>query len=308
MSTTWGWETTTDEVLAGVDLRGQVAVVTGATTGLGRETARALAAHGAHVVCTGRTQAKADAAVASLGSGSGSGSGPVSGEGIALELDSLDSIRAATDLISERHPRIDILIANAGVMACPLGRTAEGFELQFGTNHLGHFLFTGRLLPALSAAPAARIVNLSSGGHRITGIDWEDPNFEHRSYDKWQAYGQSKTANVLHALELQHRYGPRGILALSVHPGVIGTDLARHLSAEDMAGLQRSTEVATRRKSIPAGAATSVWAATAPELAEHGGAYLEDCGIGSPAPYAVDPVAAARLWALSEDLVGEHID
>jgi NAD(P)-dependent dehydrogenase (short-subunit alcohol dehydrogenase family) len=240
--------------------------------------------------------------VAGLESGSGSG------EGVALELDSLDSIRAATDVISARHPRIDILIANAGVMACPLGRTAQGFELQFGTNHLGHFLFTGRLLPALSAAPAARIVNLSSGGHRITGIDWEDPNFEHRSYDKWQAYGQSKTANVLHALELQHRYGVSGIVALSVHPGVIGTDLSRHLSAEDMKALrQRSTEVVTRRKSIPAGAATSVWAATAPELAEHGGAYLEDCGIGSPAPYAVDPVAAARLWALSEDLVGERI-
>ena len=302
----WGWETTTDEVLAGFDLADKVAVVTGSTTGLGRETARALGAHGAHVICTGRTQDKADETVAGLGDAlSGA---PISAEGVALQLDSLHSVRSATDVILERHPRIDILVANAGVMACPLGRTIEGFELQFGTNHLGHFLFTGRLLPALVAAPSPRIVNLSSGGHRIAGIDWDDPNFHERPYEKWQAYGQSKTANILHALELQHRYARAGLLALSVHPGVIGTDLSRHLSREDLEGLRsRSTEVATRRKSIPAGAATSVWAATAPELADRGGSYLEDCGIGTPADYAVDPASASRLWDLSEELVGESI-
>jgi len=300
----WGWETTTDEVLAGVDLAGQVAVVTGSTTGLGRETARALGAHGAHVICTGRTRHKAEETVAGLGDTLSGTS--ISAEGVALELDSLDSVRAATDVILGRHPRIDILIANAGVMACPLARTSDGFELQFGTNHLGHFLFTGRLLPAL--VPGSRIVNLSSGGHRIAGIDWDDPNFNERPYEKWQAYGQSKTANILHAVELQRRYAQQGVLALSVHPGVIGTDLSRHLSRDDLVGLrQRSTEVATRRKSIPAGAATSVWAATDPQLADKGGSYLEDCGIGTPADYAVDPAAARRLWDLSEELVGERV-
>jgi NAD(P)-dependent dehydrogenase (short-subunit alcohol dehydrogenase family) len=300
MTVPWGWATTTDEVLTGVSLDGKVAVVTGATTGLGRETARALAAHGARVVITGRTREKAGESLAGLGDG-------ISGEAVGLELGSLDSVLAATDEILERHPRIDILIANAGIMACPLGRTAEGFELQFGTNHLGHFLFTGRLLPAVIAA-RGRIVNLSSGGHRISGIHWDDPNYRERRYEKWEAYGQSKTANILHALELQRRLGANGVLAFSVHPGVIGTELSRHLSGDDLRALRdRSREVANRRKPVEAGAATSVWAATAPELAGHGGSYLEDCGIATPAAHAADPDSATRLWALSEELVGETI-
>lgn len=298
----WDWQTTTDEVLEGVDLSGKVVVVTGATTGLGLETTRALVAHGAHVVATGRTEAKAADALATAGL-------TESVEPVALELDSLSSVRSATSTILGRYPVIDVVIANAGVMACPQGRTTEGFERQFGTNHLGHFLFTGTLAPAVAAAEGGRIVNLSSGGHRRAGILWDDPNYDRRPYDKWEAYGQSKSANVLHALALQRRLGGQGVLAFSVHPGVIATDLSRHLDVDDLRQLRaRSTEVATRRKSVAAGAATSVWAATAPELAGHGGAYLEDCGVGQASSHATAAEDAERLWVLSEELVGETVD
>ncbi len=325
----FGADTTTEEVLAGVDLTGRIAVVTGAASGLGQETARALAAHGATVVLAGRDVAKLDEARAAIAA-------EVDGARLdtaVVDLASLASVRAAAADLSARFERIDLLICNAGVMACPLARTAEGFEMQFGTNHLGHFLLTNLLVDRLLAAPAPRVVALSSAGHRESPIRWDDPNFEHTEYHNWLAYGQSKTANALFALELDRRYRDRGLHAYSVHPGVIPTPLARHLTAEDIEWLSSRARNARRPaesdasggapsggggmrfKSVEAGAATTVWAATAPELDDHGGAYLADCqvapllsdehqGANALAPYACDPDEAARLWTLSEELVG----
>jgi NAD(P)-dependent dehydrogenase (short-subunit alcohol dehydrogenase family) len=214
------------------------------------------------------------------------------------------------------HDRVDVLINNAGVMATPFGRTVDGFELQFGTNHLGHFLTTNLLWPALDAAPAPRVVNLSSAGHHLSDVLWDDPNFEHRDYDRWVSYGQSKTANVLFAVELERRLAASGGHAYSVHPGMIATNLGRHLDHDAITDLMErrakrdgvSNEESAASASfrpVEIGAATSVWAATAPELAEHGGAYLEECRVSASAPYASDPDAARRLWALSEQLVDE---
>ncbi len=197
-------------------------------------------------------------------------------------------------------------------MATPFGRTEDGFELQLATNHLGHFLLTCLLAPALRAAAPARVVNLSSGGHMISDIDWEDANFEPRGYDGWSPYGQSKTANVLFTIELERRLGGRGVHAYAVHPGMVRTDLGRHLTKADSAALKAMAKDALEGrgfpsfKTIPEGAATSVWAATALELAERGGTYLADCAISDEhAPWAMNPEAARRLWALSEQLVGE---
>jgi NAD(P)-dependent dehydrogenase (short-subunit alcohol dehydrogenase family) len=302
-----GAKLTSDDVLRGVGLGGKVAVVTGASGGLGLETARALAAAGATVVLAARDAAKTAAAIETIRT-------QVPGarvEGRSLDLASLASVRAAARELIAAHPRIDVLINNAGVMATPLVRTADGFELQLGTNHLGHFLFTCTLVPSLLAAAPARIVNLSSGGHLISDVLWDDPSFRRRPYDKWVAYGQSKTANVLFTIELERRLGALGVHAFAVHPGMILTDLGRHLSAEDLAALAKMAEGAPGGalpplKSIPEGAATTLWAATAPDLVHHGGSYLADCSIsGEHAPWAVDHDAARRLWTLSEELIGE---
>lgn len=303
---------TTDEVLAGFDLSGATAVVTGATGGIGIETARALGAAGARVIVTARSAAKADTAVATLRAAVADGVF----ESVELELSSFESVRsAATDLLA-RIDHLDLLINNAGIMAAPLGRTTEDHEMQFGTNHLGHFLFTSLLTPALLAAAPARVVMLSSGGHVSSGIDFDDPDYRERPYDKWQAYGQSKTANALHAREFDRRYGDLGVHAWSVHPGVIGTDLSRHLTREDMKALLARIPKGggSTRKTVEQGAATTVWAATAAELVDHGGAYLEHCRVAAPrtdelpgegvADHACDPEAAQRLWTLSEQLVG----
>jgi NAD(P)-dependent dehydrogenase (short-subunit alcohol dehydrogenase family) len=299
---------TSDDVLRGMDLGGKVAVVTGASGGLGLETARALAAAGATVVLASRDAAKTAASVETIRK-----QVPDARlESRWLDLASLASVRAAARQLLAAHPRIDILINNAGVMATPLLRTAEGFELQLGTNHLGHFLFTCELVPALLAAAPARIVNLSSGGHLISDVLWDDPLFRRRPYDKWVAYGQSKTANVLFTIELERRLGTRGVHAFAVHPGMILTDLGRHLTADDLAALEKMGESAPGGalppfKSIPQGAATTLWAATAPDLVDHGGSYLADCAVSSDhAPWAVDHDAARRLWSLSEDLIGER--
>ncbi len=323
--------TTTDEVLSGVDCGGQVVVVTGAASGLGTETARALAAHGAEVVLAGRNPEALDAAVADVASVA-TAQPP---RGVLFDLASLDSVRAGAAALMEGHDHIDTLINNAGVMACPLARTSEGFEMQFGTNHLGHFLLTNLVLPALLAAPSPRVVCLSSAGHQISPILWDDPNFENSEYHNWIAYGQSKTANALFAFELDSRFSARGLHAFSLHPGVIMTPLARHLTEVDLAWLAERTAAERDRaetpstepsgtgggqeetlsfKTVAEGAATSVWAATAPELADHGGAYLVDCsvappaedqpGSGSVAGWARDPEAASRLWDLSARLVG----
>jgi NAD(P)-dependent dehydrogenase (short-subunit alcohol dehydrogenase family) len=229
-----------------------------------------------------------------------------------LDLASLASVRRFAARFLERHDRLDLLVNNAGVMATPFGRTADGFELQLGTNHLGHFVLTALLAPVLVAGAPSRVVSLSSGGHMISDVHWDDPNFERHDYEKWSAYGQSKTANVLLTIELERRLAPRGVHAYAVHPGMIVTELGRHLTKEDFAALETMAKSAPgggglpALKSIPEGAATTVWAATAPELAPRGGLYLADCRVSDEhAPWAMDPASAQRLWDLSERLVGE---
>ncbi len=312
----FGPDTTTDEVLAGVDLTGKVVLVTGASAGLGLETTRSLAAHGATVVMAVRDMEKGEKAMVGMRAGA-----PDSQlELRRVDLGSLASIREFADGVLADRDRLDVLIANAGVMACPLGYTDDGFELQFGTNHLGHFLLVGLLAPLLVAGSPSRLVVLTSAGHKLADVDLDDPNWENGSYDKWQAYGRAKTANVLFANEFDRRYADRGVRAFAVHPGTIATELGRHLSAEDIAVLRaRNTDVGSgargllRWKSVEAGAATTVWAATSASLDGLGGCYLEDCGVGrldddpqaerGHRSYATDPDRAAALWSLSESLV-----
>ena len=303
-------DTTTADVLVGVDLTGRTALVTGASAGLGVETTRALASVGAHVVMAVRDVDKGGAAADAIRADVPQASLEV----VPLDLADLDSVRRCAAQVSAAHSSLQLLINNAGVMAPPLGRTAQGFELQLGTNHLGHFLLTGLLTPLLLAGAPARVVNLSSRGHLRSDIDWTDPHYRTRDYDKWAAYGQSKTANVLFTVELERRLGPRGVHALSLHPGVIMTELSRHLSDADLTALaSRVPAGGLTLKDVSAGAATTVWAATSPDLEGRGGLYLEDChiadvtpgdGSGGYAPYAVDPAAAERLWAWSEAEVG----
>ncbi|HZQ85378.1 MAG TPA: SDR family NAD(P)-dependent oxidoreductase [Acidimicrobiales bacterium] len=293
--------TTTDEVMAGVDLSRKTALVTGASAGLGVETTRVLAAAGAEVVMAVRDKAKGEAAIETIRA-----SAPDAPLELAeLDLASLDSVRGFAASVLERHPRIDLLINNAGVMAPPLQRTAEGFELQMGTNHLGHFLLTNLLTPAVVAAAPARVINLSSRGHFRSDIRWDDPHWRTTEYDKWEGYGQSKTANILFSLELDGRLRDQGVRAFAVHPGVIMTELSRHLTRDDVGTLRsRSPGGRLEFKTTEQGAATTVWGATSPDLDGKGGLYLDDCQIGEPAPYALDPESAARLWSWSEGEVG----
>ncbi len=309
----FGFDSTTSEVLEGIDLSGKVALVTGASGGLGAETARAFAEKGAHVVMTARDLPKATAAAESIRKLTGNERVEVE----ELELGSFQSIRDFAQRFLARHDRINLLINNAGVMACPFAKTAEGFEMQFGTNHLGHFLMTSLIGEALLRGAPSRIVSLSSRGHQLSPVVFEDINFETRPYDKWLAYGQSKTANVLFAVELERRLARSGVHAYAVHPGVIMTDLARHLVPEDLESLRaRQPRGQLKLKSIPAGAATTVYAATAPELEGRGGFYLEDCHVAAVddaensagvRSYAVDPDAAARLWQVSTEMVGVRV-
>jgi NAD(P)-dependent dehydrogenase (short-subunit alcohol dehydrogenase family) len=297
--------TTSGEIMAGVDLSGRTAIVTGASTGLGLETAANLAAAGARVVAGVRNAEKGEATLSTL-------TDRVDGAAVefgVIDLTSFASIRAFAEAFMGRNEPLHLLINNAGVMNTPFEHTVEGYELQFGTNHLGHFLLTNLLAPALLAGAPGRVVNLSSGGHRSSDILWDDPNFEHHPYDKMIAYGQSKTANVLFSVELDRRLSDRGVHANAVHPGVINTDLGRYMSSDDydalLARLKDSGRVMPPAKTVEAGAATSLWAATAPELADRGGLYLEDCHVSEALPYATDAAAAKRLWALSEELVGQ---
>lgn len=319
-------ETTTDEVLEGIDLTAKRIVITGAASGLGRESARALASKGASITMAARDAAKNEAAAGQVRS-------QVPGADLELrELDlaSLESVRSFAKGFLADHDKIDVLMNNAGVMACPHGRTHDGFELQLGTNHIGHFLLTNLLAPALIAAAPSRVVCLSSGAHGMAGMDFDDPMFEEREYDPWIAYGQSKTANALFALELNRRLASKSVSAYAVHPGMIMTALGRHLTPETMEAMQkrvaeRAAEEGTpvtdapamTFKPLEAGAATQVWAATSPSLAEHGGAYLGDCQLGVPGgnegergikEHAADPELAARLWAASEEWVGQTFE
>lgn len=312
-ATKFGAGTTTDEVLEGIDLTGRVVLITGGSSGLGQETARALAAHGAEVVLTARDVPKGEAVAAEIQRATGNAAVSVE----ALELGSLASVRAFAQRFLARHDRLHVLINNAGVMACPFGKTADGFEQQFGTNHLGHFLLTGLLLPALRRGAPARIVSVSSRGHHMSPVVFDDVHFARREYHKWASYGQAKTANVLFAVGLERRFGSQGIHALALHPGAIMTELGRHLVPEDIAFLQgRGGSGGLQFKTVEAGAATSAFAASAPELEGRGGLYLEDCHVAAVndaadaldgvKSYAVDPANADRLWELSEAAVGER--
>ncbi|MBA2282430.1 MAG: SDR family NAD(P)-dependent oxidoreductase [Acidimicrobiia bacterium] len=313
----FGAGTTTDEVLDGVDLSSTTALVTGASSGLGQETARALAAHGASLVLGVRDVAKGEAAaepvraaVAAAGAG-----GTV--EVRAVDLTSLRSIRAFGDSMSADHASLDLLVANAGVMATPQATTEDGFELQLGTNHLGHFVLVNRLAPLLLAGGPSRVVVLSSSGHRFADVDLDDPGFERTEYDPWIAYGRSKTANALFALELDRRLRAQGVRAASVHPGFVHTELGRHLTDETITSLLASAGAGglPTPKSVEAGAATSVWAGVVADADEVGGRFCEDCHVAEPAgepgrpggvhPWAQEPTTARALWDLSERLVGE---
>ena len=304
----FGANSTTDEVLEGVDLRGRRVFVTGASTGLGEETARSIASHGAAVTMAVRDLDRGGAAVERIRT-----TVPAADlEVRELELASLASVRACAAGFLADHDRLDVLVNNAGVMACPFGTTADGFELQFGTNHLGHFLLANMLAPALVAAAP---VGAHPDGAAVD-MDLDDPNFERTPYEPWLGYGRAKTANILFAVEFDHRFADRGVRAFAVHPGSIRTELGRHLTDESLSTLVASMPPGQEMKwkSVPEGAATSVWAATAAELDGRGGLYLENCGIAEPTddpgapvgvrPYALDPARAAALWELSERLVG----
>lgn len=312
MSKPFGAKSTADEVLSGVDLAGKRILITGVSSGIGRETARSLVSHGANVVGTVRDLAKAASLTASVDG---------SLELIELDLASLQSVRASADKLLTDGRRFDAIIANAGVMATPFGRTADGFEIQFGTNHLGHFALINRIAPLL--ADKGRLVVLSSQAHRVADVDLEDPNFERQAYDPFVAYGRSKTANALYAVEFDRRHRDRGIRAAAVMPGNSLTDLPRHFSQKELQGLFETVGNARQQaglppaqlKEIPQAAATSVWAAVIAEADEIGAKYLEDCAVApvndTPNPfadgvraYALDPGKARRLWVKSEELVG----
>lgn len=312
MTTQFGDKSTTDEVLAGIDLSGKRALVTGVSAGLGVETARALKAHGAEVVGTARDLAKAERALRDAGAW------PI--ELVEVDLASLESVRAGADRINADGRQLDLVIANAGVMATPFGHTADGFETQFGTNHLGHFVLINRIEPLIREG--GRVVSLASAGHRFSDVDLDDPNFERSPYDPYLAYGRSKTANVLFAVEFDRRHKHRGVRAAAVHPGGIDTELGRHQSMEqlqvllDAAGIDLSN---FEWKTIPQGAATSVWAGVTADADVVGGRYCENCHVTTNIAdgdgftlsegvrsYALDPERAKALWAKSEEMVGER--
>jgi NAD(P)-dependent dehydrogenase (short-subunit alcohol dehydrogenase family) len=305
----FSFESTTDDVLSGVDLTGSTVLITGTSAGLGVETARSVAAAGARVLGVVRDADKARANLETVGA-----------ESVELfegDLASLDSVRSVTDrVLASGVERLDVVIANAGIMGCPQGTTVDGFELQFGTNHLGHFVLVNRLAPLLLAGDGARVVMLSSAGHRFSDVSLDDPNFERTPYDPWISYGRAKTANVLFAVELDRRLRERGVRATAVHPGGIITELGRHLTKESTDALiEARGDRELVWKTVPQGAATSVWAGFVADADEVGGRYCEDCAVApviddtneSPGVmrYALDPGTAAGLWTLSEQLVGE---
>jgi NAD(P)-dependent dehydrogenase (short-subunit alcohol dehydrogenase family) len=316
---TFGATSTTGEVLEGVNLSGKRVLVTGVSAGLGVETARALAAHGADVVGAARDLSKAKAATAGFRAG-GANSGGF--ELVELDLASLDSVRACANALVDNGKPFDLVIANAGVMACPYGKTADGFETQFGANHLGHFVLVNRIASLMK--PGSRLVNLSSAGHRYSDVDLDDPNFERTPYDPWVAYGRSKTANILFAVEFDRRHKGDGIRATAVHPGGIETELARHLVEGGIrqrlehinAQARAAGEPEIKLKTVPQGAATTVWAGVVAAADEVGGRYCEDCHVAEIEPnsakraglkpYALNPETAKALWSKSEEMVGER--
>lgn len=308
----FGAETTAAEVIRGIDLSGKTAIVTGGYSGIGLETTRTLLSAGAKVVVPARDLSKATSALAAMASA------------ITDTLDLMDpsSIDAFANRFVGSERALHILVNNAGIMANPLTRDARGYESQFATNHLGHFQLTARLWPALRRANGARVVSLSSVGHRRAEVNFEDPNFERREYDRWVAYGQSKTANALFAVGLDAIGEPDGIRAFSVHPGGVITDLIRYMSTAEVRAYGVLDEHGrpiidpTRNMKAPEqGAATSVWCATSRQLEGLGGVYCENCDIAVAVPgdstelrgvrpWAVNREFARELWNLSEKLVG----
>jgi NAD(P)-dependent dehydrogenase (short-subunit alcohol dehydrogenase family) len=322
-ATTFGATYTTDDVLYGVNLKGKRILVTGVSAGLGIETARSLAARGAHVVGAARDLSKAKAATEQVRKDAAANG--ESFELVEFDLGNLKSVRACADRLLAKGEAFDVVIANAGVMATPFGRTADGFETQFGTNHLGHFVLVNRIASLIRSG--GRLVNLSSLGHRYSNVDLEDPNFAKTPYEPFVAYGRSKTANILFAVAFDKRHRDRGVRAAAVHPGVIHTELARHVDASAIEKIieQRNQQLAAEGKapfqwkSIPQGAATSVWAGVVAPAEEIGGRYCEDCHVARLVPantpintinegvlgYALDPSNAEALWKKSEELVCE---
>lgn len=318
MTKQFGAQSTTDEVLEGVDLSGKRILVTGVSAGLGVETARALAAHGAEVVGAVRDVDKGRRATEVVRKDAKNGGGLTL---IELDLASLKSVRAAADRLVAAGNKFDLVIANAGVMATPKGTTADGFETQFGTNHLGHFVLVNRIASLFK--PGSRLVNLASSGHRFSDVNLDDPGFESTEYTPFGAYGRSKTANILFAVEFDRRHKANGIRAAAVHPGGIKTELDRHMAPGELEDLIQSLnknrpagEPEFRLKTIPQGAATSLWAGVVAPADLVGGKYCEDChvaqfeenpGIRSGVrAYALDPERAKALWAKSEELIGER--
>jgi len=312
----FGYRTTALQAVANIDLSGCNAVITGAYSGVGLETVRALASAGATVTIACRDLVKAQNTAAELNSECGQQ------RVLAAELDlsSLASVKAFTDHYLSEHNTLELLINNGAIMACPFELTVDGFESQFGVNYIAHFALTRQLLPALIAAQSARVVCLSSTGHFLSPVIFEDIQFEHRAYDPWQSYGQSKTACALLAVAVQDRYSEQGIEAFAVHPGGIMTTLQRHMSKDDITSrgwVDEQGQVNKAFKSVQEGASTSVWAATAAALNGRGGRYLEDCSeavVHSTLPasrngvmdYAVDVEQANKLWDLSEQWLAQR--
>ena len=310
MASNFNARSTALDVVQGLALQGQCAVVTGGASGLGLETSRALARAGADLTLAVRNRAQGDAAAAALRAGTGN----ANIRAAHMDLADFSSIRRFAD--DWQGAPLHMLINNAAIMACPLTRTAQGWEAQFATNHLGHFALTTALLPALlkaaGAGHGARVVTLSSSGHKISGVDFDDIHFERREYNKWKAYGQAKSANALMSLGLHMRHAADGITSNAVHPGGIMTGLQKFLPLEEMRALgwlKADDTPLDIFKTPPQGAATSVWAATAAALKGHGGMYLEDCHQGVPAEpsnrvsgysaHIMDTAGAEKLWAVS---------
>ena len=310
----FGGKTTASEVLAGIDLTGRNAIVTGGYSGIGLETVRALAAAGARVTVPARRVEVAEDTLADI-------AGDI--EIASMDLADLRSVDKFTREYDETKRGLDILINNAGIMACPEGRVGPGWERQFGTNHLGHMAMSLALAPAMQRAESARVVCLSSTGHIRSDVHWDDPNFNNTPYDKWDAYGQAKSANALFALGVDHRGRDVGVRAFSVHPGGIFTPLQRHLSEEEMVQLGWKApdgsippQVQAMFKTPEQGASTSIWAATSPQLNGRGGVYCEDCDIAKLAdensqrweharPWICDDEKAERLWTMSEKMLAD---
>src|SRR6266404_2353448 len=323
MTKGFGATSSTEDVLSGVNLRGKRVLVTGVSAGIGVETARSLAAHGAHVVGAARDLAKAKVATEQVRKDAAANGGSL--ELVELDLASLKSVRACADKLLAKGEPLDVVIANAGVMATPFGHTADGFETQFGTNHLGHFVLVNRIASLIRSG--GRLINLSSLGHRYSNVDLTDPNFERTPYDPFVAYGRSKTANILFAVAFDQRHRGRGVRAAAVHPGGIHTELGRHMDSAQLHKMidQMNQQLAAEGKppfewkTIPQGAATSIWAGFVAPADEVGGRYCENCHVAKTAPeelpatamyegvrgYALDPSNAEALWKKSEELVGE---